>query len=95
MQSTDNPRTEVQQQYRGRLMFGAARGPSNWLPENDGSTWSPGYWVEINGGPEDGRSIVVSLDDVAGLREGDLCSVELQGHSHRTGDVVLAILACP
>ena len=58
----------------GRLRFGATKGPSWWL-ESEHGPWSPGYWVEIEGGAQ---SITIALDDVArGLKEGDMCGVEL------------------
>ena len=62
---------------RGRLRFAATRGPASWLETKDGP-WSPGYWVEIEGGPDDGRDVVIELADVGpGLKEGSLCCVVL------------------
>ena len=62
---------------RGRLRFAATRGPASWLETKDGP-WSPGYWVEIEGGPDDGRDVVIDLADVGpGLKEGNLCCVVL------------------
>lgn len=61
----------------GRLRFGATRGPS-WWQESEHGKWAPGYWVEVVGGAHDGQSITIALGDVGrGLREGDLCCVEL------------------
>ena len=66
-------------QARGRLRFGAARGPSDWLAERDG-TWTPGYWVEIEGGTDDGACHLVQTVDVSpGLSDGDICGVEIDG----------------
>ena len=63
---------------RGRLRFSATRGPASWLETKDGP-WSPGYWVEIEGGPDDGRDVVVELADIGpGLTEGSLCAVVLR-----------------
>ena len=63
---------------RGRLRFSATRGPASWLETKDGP-WSPGYWVEIEGGPDDGRDVVVELADIGpGLKEGSLCAVMLR-----------------
>ena len=63
---------------RGRLRFSATRGPASWLETKDGP-WSPGYWVEIEGGPDDGRDVVVELADIGpGLKEGSLCAVVLR-----------------
>ena len=68
--------------YRGRLCFGAARGPRWWNAERDGE-WSPGYWVEIEGGRDDGLALLVAKDDVgAGLMAGDKCCVELFDGEH-------------
>ena len=62
---------------RGRLRFAATRGPASWLEKNDGP-WSPGYWVEVEGGPDDGQDVGIDLADVGpGLKEGDLCCVVL------------------
>jgi len=64
-------------QARGRLCFGAARGPRSWVDEVDGP-WRPGYWVDIEGGAEDGKSLLVSTENVApGLQPGDACGVKL------------------
>ena len=64
---------------RGRLRFGATNGPASWLERNDGP-WSPGYWVEVEGGPDDGRYVVIALADIGPvLKEGGLCCVEPLG----------------
>lgn len=65
LQSQQEPNT-------GRLRFGATRGPS-WWTDRDGP-WSPGYWVEIEA---TGQEILVARDDLAGLKEDDVCMVEL------------------
>ena len=78
---TATPCIRMQQQQRppqqlGRLRFGAARGPEEWIVDRDGE-WSPGYWVELEGGPDDGRTIPVPLAQIEdGLKEGDACAIE-------------------
>jgi hypothetical protein len=63
-------------QQAGRLRFGAAQGPPSWNTDRDGP-WSPGYWVELEGGPNHGRTLVVTMDSIdSGLKEGDWCGVE-------------------
>ena len=61
----------------GRLQFGATRGPRTWHTDRDGP-WVPAYWVEIQGGLDDGE--VVLIPDKAriarGLSAGDLCAIE-------------------
>ena len=61
----------------GRLQFGATRGPRTWQTDRDGP-WVPAYWVEIQGGLDDGE--VVLIPDKAriarGLSAGDLCAIE-------------------
>ena len=65
----------AQQYARGRLCFGATRGPPSWVEEHDGP-WSAGYWIEVVGGADDGLTIPVPLDGIArSLREGDMCEV--------------------
>ena len=62
---------------RGTLRFGAVRGPSNWVAERDG-TWTPGYWVEIEGGIDDGAYHLVQTANVSpGLISGAFCDVEI------------------
>ena len=66
---------------RGRLCFGAARAPSTWLVDRDGP-WNGGYWVEIEGGEDDGLQIALLTENIeAGVKEGDLCYVVEEGES--------------
>ena len=61
----------------GRLCFGAAKGPKSHEPERDGP-WRPGYWVEIEGGPDDGASVLIpDRSRIAdGLAVDDRCAIE-------------------
>ena len=61
----------------GRLRFGAAKGPKTHEPERDGP-WRPGYWVEIDGGRDDGAVVLIpDRSRIAdGLAENDMCAVE-------------------
>lgn len=63
---------------RGRLFFGAARGPRSWNVERDGP-WQPGYWVEVQSGSDDGAILLVEKDRLeSGLTAGDLCGIDVR-----------------
>ena len=72
----------------GRLRFGAAKGPKTHEPERDGP-WRPGYWVEIDGGRDDGAVVLIpDRSRIAdGLAENDMCAV----HSKPTSRTVLLV----
>jgi len=68
---------------RGKLCFGAARGPPSHIPERDGP-WRAGYWIEL----EDGKTVCVPTDAIdAGLREGDQCGLDYDGGTARVRTV--------
>ena len=61
----------------GKLRFGAARGPPNWIPDRDGP-WSGGYWLEC----DDDKCII--CDEVSpGLTEGAACAIEIGDDASR------------
>ena len=64
-------------QTLGRLRFGAVRGPKGWESERDGP-WKPGYWVEIEGGLDEGATVLIQDKSriAPGLAVNDLCAVE-------------------
>ena len=61
---------------RGILCFGASKGPRTWSIERNGP-WRPGYWIEIEGGPDDGEIVLLPDKEriAAGLAAGDICNV--------------------
>ena len=75
----------LSERSRGTLCFGATRGPKSWIAARDGE-WAAGYWVELEGGADDGLAMPLPKESIAkGLQAGD--AVEI----YRTGAGVAVV----